>query len=247
MRSREQREPEVIALASPAGSSRLELAEHAAAPPQVAARVQQEIPSAPPAAGVGESRNARILTHHLKRETKKSASLPVASSSSMRLEGSSAGAQPQNAPAEVAPEVAAPGVGASSALSGATATGRPLYKPVEPVGIYFSSPDRFANWHVGDKGLISRFANGTWTKQRSDVTADLLDGSAPSFSVCWIVGKSGTLLRTIDGGAHWTILKPPSQNDLIAVTATDVRTASITAEPGVRFTTHDGGVTWSSP
>ncbi len=88
--------------------------------------------------------------------------------------------------------------------------------------------------------------SGPWISQSSGVTTDLLDGSAASHSVCWVVGKSGTLLRTTDGGEHWQRVTPPSAHDLIAVTATNSQIATVTAEPGVRFTTHDGGVTWAA-
>jgi hypothetical protein len=243
MRTRQRPAPEIIALASPVGPSRLELPERAAVPPpQVAARVQQEIPSAPPAAGIGEPRNARILTHHLKRETKKSASLPVASSSSMRLEASSAGAQPQNAPAEVAPEVAAPGVAASSALSGAT-TMVAKAKQINQI----SSPDGSVQWQFGTGGAIKRSGDSTpWLVMRSGVTNDLLAASAPSNDVCWMAGKSGTIVRTLDGGAHWQLVAPPSRDDFTAISATDSTNATVVANPQ-HFTTHDGGVTWSSP
>ena len=110
-------------------------------------------------------------------------------------------------------------------------------------------PDREqVTWHVGEKGLIMRHTGfGPWISQSSGVSTDLLDGAAPSHTVAWVVGKSGTLLRTTDGGEHWQLLKPPSTQDLIAVTANDAEHATVSAEPGVRFTTRDGGVTWSSP
>jgi photosystem II stability/assembly factor-like uncharacterized protein len=81
----------------------------------------------------------------------------------------------------------------------------------------------------------------------SGVTTDLLAASAPSNDICWMVGKSGTIVRTLDSGAHWQLVRPPSHDNFTAIAATDSNNATVIAANGQRFITHDGGVTWSSP
>jgi len=77
------------------------------------------------------------------------------------------------------------------------------------------------------------------------VTADLTAGSATSNDVCWVVGKSGTLLLTGDGGKHWSQLSSPIAADLGGVHATNASHASIWDVPNRNsFETNDGGATW---
>ena len=62
----------------------------------------------------------------------------------------------------------------------------------------------------------------------------------------WIVGKSGTIMRTLDRGAHWQFVTPPLHTDFTGVSATDSNNASVVALDRHSYVTHDGGVTWSS-
>ena len=109
------------------------------------------------------------------------------------------------------------------------------------------SPDAKVAWQFGSNGEISRFTSpGVWVRQRSGVTTDLLAGSAPSRDVCWIVGKSGTIVRTLDGGVHWLLVTPPSRDNFTAIVAADSNNATVTTMSGRRDVTRDGGVTWSA-
>jgi hypothetical protein len=101
-------------------------------------------------------------------------------------------------------------------------------------------------WRVGASGWVSRSIDGgvSWQPQPSGVTADLLAGSAPSPTVCWVVGMSGTVLLTTDG-QRWQRRAFPDRVDLIAVAATNDRAAVVMARDGRRFETSDGGLTWS--
>jgi hypothetical protein len=107
-------------------------------------------------------------------------------------------------------------------------------------------------WRFGPRGHIERSTDGgnTWTPESSPVQADLLAGSAPSETVCWIVGRSGTILRSTDG-LTWQIVpspKPAEQNfqppDWISVDAHDAQSAVIRTQDGRGFSTSDAGKTW---
>jgi hypothetical protein len=74
--------------------------------------------------------------------------------------------------------------------------------------------------------------------------ADVSSGSAPGGTVCWFVGRAGLVLVTTDG-LRFTRTPAPASIDLTAVTATDARSAIVTAADGRRFRTTDGGATWS--
>lgn len=110
------------------------------------------------------------------------------------------------------------------------------------------SPDHRSAWQIGPGGAVMRWTTDTgWHPQRSGVTVDLLAGAAPSDAICWLVGKSGTVIRTVDGGKHWELAAAPTTQNLSQVAAKDADNASVVATDGARFTTHDGGATWSSP
>ncbi|MEP6919243.1 MAG: glycosyl hydrolase, partial [Acidobacteriota bacterium] len=58
------------------------------------------------------------------------------------------------------------------------------------------------------------------------------------------VGRAGTVLLSSDG-ASWRIRPFPAGVDLVSVRATDANIATVTATDGRRFSTADGGLTWS--
>ncbi len=86
-------------------------------------------------------------------------------------------------------------------------------------------------------------ANGETQVQHSGVTTDLIAGAAPSATVCWIVGRSGTIIRTTDG-EHWALIPAPTSDNLVAVTAGSATDAVVTAADGKSFATSDGGASW---
>jgi hypothetical protein len=107
-------------------------------------------------------------------------------------------------------------------------------------------------WRFGRGGQIERSSDGgaTWMAQASPVRAELLAGSAPSDAVCWLVGRAGTILRTIDGASWVAVASPPQaeQNgqppDFTFVEARDALFAVVGTADGRRFSTSDGGKTW---
>jgi hypothetical protein len=104
-----------------------------------------------------------------------------------------------------------------------------------------------SSWRTGPAGLIEFSADQgkTWTRQVSGVLTDLLTGTAPSASTCWIVGRAGTVLLTTDRGAHWKVVKIPFTEDLGGVHASDAMHATIWNSRNTQyFQTSDGGQRW---
>jgi photosystem II stability/assembly factor-like uncharacterized protein len=104
-------------------------------------------------------------------------------------------------------------------------------------------------WRAGAGGLIERSNDQgqMWQAQASGVTSDLTAGAAVSGQVAWIVGRTGVILRTTDG-SNWQRIAPPPDGaaaDWVAVSATDAQHATVTSSDQRRFSTADGGRTWS--
>jgi hypothetical protein len=102
-----------------------------------------------------------------------------------------------------------------------------------------------SEWRIDADGGVSRSDdNGTtWQKQNLGSPARLLSGSSPSSHVVWFAGADGVVVKTTDG-VSWQWRSLPERVDVMAIAATDARTATVTARDGRRFVTHDGGLTW---
>ena len=92
--------------------------------------------------------------------------------------------------------------------------------------------------HSGDAGV-------TWTLQLTGIGGMLTAGSAPSTAVCWIVGRAGTVFRTVDGGETWEQVRAPTDTDLVAVEALDGQSATVDGIDATSFRTQDGGQSWT--
>jgi hypothetical protein len=108
-----------------------------------------------------------------------------------------------------------------------------------------ASPDRSNRWRLGPPGSVEYSNDGgsTWQTLSTGVSAGLTAGASPSSSVCWLVGRSGTVVLTTDGRRFQRVAFPEGV-DLIAVSAVDARIATVTTADGRRFSTADGGLTW---
>ena len=108
------------------------------------------------------------------------------------------------------------------------------------------TPDPKIFWLIAP-GAIERSEDGgaSWKTEYLNVRAPILAGAAPTVKICWLVGANGTILRTTNG-THWKAIRPPVETDFVRVEAVDASTASVIAMDGRKFSTSDGGKSWSS-
>jgi photosystem II stability/assembly factor-like uncharacterized protein len=91
---------------------------------------------------------------------------------------------------------------------------------------------------------------GQWESQVSGTEAQLRGISAVSQKVAWASGAKGTVLRTVDGGAHWSQLTVPGAGglDFRNIVAFDEKMAFVLSiGPGEQsriYKTSDGGQHW---
>src|SRR6202050_4144001 len=197
---------------------------------------------APPASAAAQAKSAATVPA-LTRQTSAFATLSAPSQNS-------AAAQKAAPP---------PQQSSSAAVAGSDAQGLPpQVAPGKPsqdnnAGLTMVFPENGnVIWRIGHGGRIERSTDSeqTWQKQDSGVTNDLLAGSAPANDVCWIAGTRGTILRTTDGGAHWTKLTSPELlgsviPDWNFITAADANNATVSTLDGRTFSTRDGGKSWT--
>lgn len=112
-------------------------------------------------------------------------------------------------------------------------------------GVEVVSPDPAARWRVGADGAVdhSTDGGGAWERLAASTTAQISAGSSPSLNVCWLVGRWGSVLLTIDGRTFATVVFPEAI-DLVGVRATDALSATVTTADGRTFVTTDAGKTW---
>ena len=98
--------------------------------------------------------------------------------------------------------------------------------------------------------LTSQLASAQWMKQTVDTTAAFRGLSVVSEKVVWASGTGGTVIRTIDGGATWNVIKVPDAEklDFRDIEAFDTNTAYILSigngDISRIYKTIDGGTSW---
>ncbi len=119
------------------------------------------------------------------------------------------------------------------------------FKQDESTPIVIPTPDANILWRVAGAHEIelSRDIGVTWQPQLTETDERLVTGFAPSSKICWVVGRHGTILRTVDG-ENWQTVKSPTELDLTAVSAEDAEVATITAADGTAYVTKNGGAKW---
>jgi hypothetical protein len=108
------------------------------------------------------------------------------------------------------------------------------------------APGGSARWRIvsGQEVEWSTSTTTEWGAAAIESPDVLTAGTAPSASVCWIVGRRGAVYVTTDG-TRFTRVPFPEMADLVAVTATDDRSAIVSASDGRSWATSDQGRTWT--
>jgi len=112
-----------------------------------------------------------------------------------------------------------------------------------------------AAWAGAQSGPPPAQTPPVWVMQESGTTAGLRGVDSVDGTVAWASGTGGTVLRTVDGGAHWTQCAAPDADkdgatlDFRGVRAWDAQTAIVMASgPGEKsrlYKTADGCRTWT--
>jgi hypothetical protein len=106
------------------------------------------------------------------------------------------------------------------------------------------APGGSGRWRITNGQRVEWSASNTseWTPA-SIGEGTFAAGSAPSAAVCWIVGRGGAVHLTTNG-TRFVRIAFPEMVDLVAITATDDRNATVTAADGRAWMTSDQGRTW---
>ena len=138
----------------------------------------------------------------------------------------------------------APSPDASLRRESAQVAGR-LSAFINPMDSVIVSTNPATRFRLLTGGGVQRSADGgaTWRIEITGATETLTAGASPSPSVCWLIGRSGTVLLSTDGRS-WRRLAFPEAVDLRSISATDSDNATVTAVDGRVFATTDGGRTW---
>jgi hypothetical protein len=115
-----------------------------------------------------------------------------------------------------------------------------------PATVPVTSSNGQSVWRVEGADIRHSTDGGrTWTGQVVTGTNQLVAGSAPSPTICWMVGRQGLILRYQDM-VGWERRQSPEAVDWVSVIALDLDRATVVASDGRRFRTEDGGQTWAS-
>ena len=110
-----------------------------------------------------------------------------------------------------------------------------------------TAPDGSSRWRIVNGQQVERStdAGASWTPAALNSTDRLTAGSAPSATVCWIVGAGGSVYVTTDG-TRFMRLPFTEMVDLTAVFAVDSLTATVSSADGRSWRTTNLGKTWTT-
>jgi hypothetical protein len=212
-------------------------------PPAAPPLRSQPEPSAPAAAVTLGTDTKQPSTAQLKDQSKAVTASPP---SAAAQEAANSDASIRRDSGQAGAARAAPPAPAGSAIDRA-ATAKSVAGLAESVATDVLSPNPAVRWRIVGASVQHSINGGaSWESVSIGTTAQFLAGSAPSTTVCWLVGRGGAILLLTDG-VRWTRIGFPEPVDLPAVRAVDALRASVTTADGRTFTTSDGGVTWSRP
>lgn len=116
-------------------------------------------------------------------------------------------------------------------------------------GLTVRTPDSNVFWLVSNGGDVGRSEDGgaTWKFTSLELHGLFVSGSAPAAKICWLLGEHGAIFRTTDGKTWTEVPFPAASNDsqFEHIDAKDELTATVTEVDGRKFSTSDGGKTWT--
>jgi len=153
---------------------------------------------------------------------------------------------PSPAPAARAPAAraaaAAPSPYSANTLDSAAST----RLRAETAGVETVSPDPNVRGRIAGSSVQRSTNRGaSWDVTPTGLATELTAGAAPSASVCWLIGRAGVVLLSIDG-VSWQRVPFPEATDLSAIRARDAQSASVSTADGRTFSTTNGGIAWVS-
>ena len=89
-------------------------------------------------------------------------------------------------------------------------------------------------------------AHAQWTPLTSGTTHNLRSVYFVTPATGWVVGDSGTILKTSNAGSTWSAQSSGTRNNLRAIRFTDVNTGWVVGDSGTRLKTINGGSSWSA-
>ena len=100
-------------------------------------------------------------------------------------------------------------------------------------------------WRILPTNAVERSTTdgASWQPIVIDPRATVTGGVAASSTVCWLIGRAGVVLRSVDG-IHFDRVTFPEAVDLASIRSTGAAQASVTTADGRVFVTIDGGLTW---
>jgi hypothetical protein len=100
-------------------------------------------------------------------------------------------------------------------------------------------------WQVMTTGVVRRSVDSgaTWQRVTIDAGVTMTTGAAPSRLVCWLAGRRGVVLLSIDGQTFARVDLPESL-DIASIGAQSALVATAITVTGREFSTADGGHTW---
>ena len=102
---------------------------------------------------------------------------------------------------------------------------------------------------VGERGVIVRSEDqgNSWQQIPSPVDVTLTAITFVDANVGWAVGHESTILKTVDGGDHWQIVryKPEEERFYLNVVFNNAQEGVVLGTDGELWITGDGGENWS--
>lgn len=115
--------------------------------------------------------------------------------------------------------------------------------------IYFVPDDSQTIWVAGNNGFIAKSNNrgANWSNLNTGTVNDLLSIKFANDNIGWAVGKSGTILLTVNGGTDWNSVSSPIDGtvDINTILVTSDGAAIIGCSNGRIYETFDYGNSWN--